>query len=55
MPTRIVDAHAHIYPQRYLEFIRDIVHNDSTFSMTTSDANMMGAILAMIKAVMIPP
>ena len=30
MPGRIVDAHAHIYPQRYLEFIRDIVHNDST-------------------------
>ena len=30
MPERIVDVHAHIYPQRYLEFIRDIVHNDST-------------------------
>ena len=30
MPGRIVDAHAHIYPQRYLEFIRDIVHNDAT-------------------------
>jgi aminocarboxymuconate-semialdehyde decarboxylase len=30
MPGRILDAHAHIYPQRYLEFIRDIVHNDST-------------------------